>query len=196
MNDFTQQLQLIFQQLKISTPFVLHILLLLWVLLLANKLLSYRLNCFGILPRHPWGLIGIVTSPFLHAGFDHLLFNSIPLFVLANFVLLAGKITFFYVTAVVILVGGSLTWLFGRRALHLGASGVIMGCWSYLLINVYIQGSAVAIILGLVTLYYFSAMFLSIFPKSDGTSWEGHFFGLLGGVAASVAVPILLQYPL
>ena len=40
------------------------------------------LDSAGIQPRDPDGLPGIVASPFLHAGFGHLIGNTIPFLVL------------------------------------------------------------------------------------------------------------------
>ena len=48
----------------------------------------------GIIPRKWYGLPGILFSPFLHGGFTHLLFNSLPMLVLMN-VLLNGYLNFF-----------------------------------------------------------------------------------------------------
>jgi membrane associated rhomboid family serine protease len=66
-----------------------------------------------------------------------------------------------------------------------GASGVITGYWGFLVANIYKQGTVTAIILGIVCVYYFAGIFLSIFPGEKGVSWQGHLFGLLSGFLAS-----------
>ncbi len=84
--------------------FVLWVIGLLWAFHALNWLVNYRLNLLGIYPRNPFGLLGIVTSPFLHGNFNHLFFNSIPLFVLAGFVMMNGLTTFAFVTTVTLLI--------------------------------------------------------------------------------------------
>ena len=54
----------------------------LWGIHIINMLTRFRLAVFGILPRHIIGLPGIILSPFIHGNFEHLLFNSISLWVL------------------------------------------------------------------------------------------------------------------
>jgi len=192
MENIATSLNLIVTLMKQNSAFVLLIIGALWAIHIVNYLLRYHLNYFGILPRHPLGLPGIVLSPVLHGNFTHLLFNSIPLYMLANFALLEGKKNFYCITAVIILVSGSGVWLFGRRALHIGASGVIMGYWSYLLANAYYNPTAISIILGIVTIYYFGGMVLNLFPTDIASSWEGHVFGFIGGIVANYACPSLL----
>lgn len=162
----------------------LYIIAGLWLIHVVNFFLGYRLNVFGIYPRHPLGLIGIAASPFLHGNVNHLLFNSIPLFILMNFILLQGEQKFLCINLTVILFSGLVTWLFGRRALHIGASGVVMGYWSYLLVNAYQHPSLMAFILAIVCIYYFGGLFLSLLPAEEKVSWEGHVFGFLGGLLA------------
>lgn len=170
---------------QLNLPFLLGLLGILWGIHLINVLMGYRLNVFGILPRTPHGLIGIAASPFLHGSFGHLFFNSIPLFVLSAMILANGRQFFFDVSIIIIFCSGAILWLFGRRAMHVGASGVIMGYWGFLLLNAYQQRSFVAILLALLCLYYFSGLVFSLFPREERVSWEGHVFGFLAGLLAS-----------
>lgn len=154
-----------------------------WGIHFINMALGYRLNILGILPRSIFGIPGIVCSPFLHGDFNHLFFNSIPLFVLANFVMLDGVYVFYFVSASIILMSGIGTWLFGRWAIHVGASSLIVGYWSYLMVNAIYGKTTLALVIGAVSFYYFGALFFSIFPSDLRTSWEGHLFGFLSGIA-------------
>lgn len=163
----------------------------LWVIHILNWLAGYRLNYLGIYPRHIMGLPGIVFSPFLHGDFNHLFFNSIPAFILIDLVSIYGKFIFVSVTMYIILVGGMAVWLMGRRALHVGASGLMMGYWGFLLANSYAQGGAMTIILAVICLYYLSSMALSLLPIQRQASWEGHLFGCLAGVSYVYVFPYL-----
>lgn len=179
--------------LQKNLPFVLTLMGGLYLLQFVNAITHYRLNIFGILPRHPWGLIGIFTSPFLHASFNHLFFNSIPLFVLICFLLLSGFETFVVVSFIIILLGGLGTWILGRRGLHVGASGLIMGYWSYLLICAYQEPTVLSIALAIVCLYYFGGLIFNLFPMEIRSSFEAHIFGFIAGIAAAYFTPLVMN---
>lgn len=152
---------------------------------LLNVLTGNRLLLLGIHPRRLFGLVGIVFAPFLHANFNHLFFNIIPLVVLSNFVLIEGVGVFLKLCTMIILLSGFLIWCFGKRGVHVGASALITGLWGFLISNIVQQGTFTAILLGLISLYYFAGIFFGVFPSKKGVSWEGHLFGLVAGVAAS-----------
>lgn len=184
-NEFTHALEQTIQIMQANAFMALKIIALLWVIHFINYALHYRLNVLGILPRHPFGLIGIVTSPFLHGHFNHLFFNSIPLFLLLPLVLAPGFHAFLLITANIFLLGGLATWLFGRKAMHVGASGVIMGYLGFLLMQAWHQRSASALIVGAIALYYCSSLLLSLIPQDEKTSFEGHIFGFAAGIATA-----------
>lgn len=184
MDNFIQQFQALFSVIQLNLPISLSLIGILWIVQIVNVLLGYRLNYLGIYPRHLLGMPGIAFSPFLHGSFNHLFFNSIPLFILINFMLLAGWPLFVQASILIILISGSAIWLFGRPAIHVGASSVVMGYWGYLLIGAYYNPSALSIVLGILCLYYLGGLFFSIFPSEESVSWEGHLFGLLAGFAA------------
>lgn len=191
MDTYLAQISAEFDQLILNAKMMLYIILFLFGIQIINWLLGYRLNYFGNYPRHARGLPGVFISPFLHGNFQHFFMNAFPLFVLGTFVMQAGLIYFYWLTAIIIFLSGSLVWLLGRKAIHVGASGVIMGWFSFLLFNAYYHPSASAIILGLVTLYYFASLFLGLFPEDETTSWEGHVFGFISGISAIYLIPIL-----
>lgn len=164
-------------------PYVFAILAGLYIIHIVNWIFRYKLNNLGIYPRKLYGLIGIFFSTFLHGDFNHLFFNSIPLFVLLTFVLLNGWANFFFVTGIIILVSGIATWLFGRRGVHIGASSLIMGYWSYLMVNAYYHPTVISIVLAIICAYYLGGLFFNLFPQAEKTSWEGHVFGFLAGLS-------------
>ena len=82
-----------------------------WVVEIVNKIDGQRLSSDGIYPRSLSGLPGIISAPFLHAGFGHLLGNTIPFVVLGLVIAVAGARRVIEVTAIVILVAGLGTWL-------------------------------------------------------------------------------------
>ena len=174
--------------------FVLYLIGILFALHFLNWILGYRLNILGIWPRKLLSLPGIIFAPFLHGDFNHLFFNAIPLFIMMSFVLLNGMAVFICVSAIIIVLGGLATWLFGRRGIHIGASGVIMVYWGFLLIQAYYHPTIVSIALAIVCLYYFGGFVLNLFPTRMKSSWEAHLFGFLAGLFAFYACPMVLHY--
>lgn len=160
-----------------------------WIIHMVNAFLGYRLNILGIFPRHIVGLFGIPFFSFLHASFNHIFFNSIPLVILIDLVLIGGKQNFIYTSTSIILISGLATWLFARRAIHVGASGLIMGYWGYLLVSAYQNPSIMTGVVMLLCLYYFGGLVTNLFPREERVSWEGHIFGFLAGVATLYICP-------
>lgn len=171
---------------------VLYIVSLFWIIHIINALLHYRLNILGIFPRHIFGLFGIPFFSFLHASFNHIFFNSIPLVILIDLVLLSGKQNFIHTSASIILISGFATWLFGRHAIHIGASGLVMGYWGYLLVSAYQYPSIMTGVVMVLCLYYFGGLVTNFFPREERVSWEGHIFGFLAGVATLYIYPFRL----
>ena len=180
-------IQVFFDQL----PFLLTLVGIAWGVYFINALMGHRLNVLGIIPRHPVGLLGIFLSPFLHADLKHLMSNSLMFFVLSSLMILNGHRVFVQVSIIIVLLSGSAVWLFGRSSIHIGASGVIMGYWGYLLVNAYHQPSIVNIFVAAICLYYFGGLVINLFYAGKAVSWEGHVFGFLSGIIASFLYPIV-----
>ncbi len=184
MDNIFNAIDTLANSIKQNAHLTLGIIATLWAVHIVNVLFKHRLNIFGIYPRTWHGLIGIICAPFLHGNVQHLIFNSIPLFLLMNMVLVNGVPIFYAVTLIIVLLSGFAVWLFGRKALHIGASGVVMGYWGYVLINAIEQRTAVTILVAVVGVYYFGGMLLNLLPGDAKSSWESHIFGFLAGGAA------------
>lgn len=185
LDELNNSLALIIYQTQQNTKVLAIILAIFWGVFFLSELSGKRLLFLGIIPRRLYGLPGIVFAPLLHVNFNHIFFNSIPLLVLSNFILIQGLDYYLHVTILITLLSGTLLWCFGKPVLHVGASAVITGYWGLLVCDIYRQGTITAIILGALSLYYFAGIFLGVFPGKKGVSWEGHLFGLVAGVATS-----------
>jgi membrane associated rhomboid family serine protease len=171
----------------VGIPVVL--LALLWVVELVNLLLGGALDRFGIRPRDPSDLAGIVWAPFIHVSVAHLAANSVPLFVLSAIVLLRGVRTFVLVSIVVMLVGGLGAWLIGRPfSVEVGASGVIFGYLGYLLARSVVERSLGAILVSLAVLVIYGGALWGLLPTQPGVSFEAHITGFLSGGLAAFAL--------
>ena len=189
--ELSAQLSIIFQSIAMHFKAMLIFIAVFWAAQLINVCSGKWFNNFGIIPRRIRGLVGIVVSPLLHADFGHLFFNTIPLFVLSCLLIINGWPEFIAVTVIVVIGGGILTWLFGRNAIHIGASGMVMGYWGYLLVNAIYHFSIMTIILAALCLYYFAGLYINLLPTDKTASWEGHVFGFIAGVAAVYILPIV-----
>lgn len=178
-------------QFKILGGFIV----LLWVLETMDQLLlRNRLNVLGIRPRTQVGLRGILFAPLLHGSWGHLAANTIPFLVLGWLVLLEGLQPFAIVTALVWIVSGLGVWLFAsRNSLHIGTSGVVFGYLGFLLARGYFRQDFGSIAIAIVALGLYGPLLWSILPFRRGISWQGHLFGLAGGVLAARYLPELQQ---
>ena len=156
-----------------------------WVLEIVDSAAG-DLDQYGIQPREPDGLIGIVTSPFLHGGFDHLVSNTVPFLAMGLAIALAGVVRVLSVTAIVMLVGGVGTWLVApEHTNHIGASGVVFGYATYLLARGFYNRNALELLMGLVVGVLWGGALLSGLVPREGISWQGHLFGAIGGIVAA-----------
>src|SRR4051812_12342123 len=97
-----------------------------WAVFVLNNLLWHGdLNRYGIMPRHVGSLLGILWSPFLHESYAHLVAITLPLLILGAIICARGDGQFSVVAFGGIVLGGAFTWLIGRNAVHIGASGLI-----------------------------------------------------------------------
>ena len=189
MEQLANSIQHIIDATQQNAYFLLKFVTLFWAIHLINWLAKYHLNVLGIKPRTSHGLLGIFFAPFLHGNFSHLFFNSIPLFVLGSLVLANGYEVFYTVSIVVIILGGFLTWLCGRNAIHIGASTLVMGYFGYLLASAYYSFNVNTIILAIICLYYFGGLIYALFPGKKEISWESHVCGCAAGIAVSYFYP-------
>ncbi len=133
LTDISDNYTVLFQVAASQLPFMGYLLLVVWAINIFNWIFGSPFNLLGIYPRSLWGLMGIIFSPILHANFNHLFFNSIPFFVLGMFLLTLGQSFFIMVTICISLVQCTLVWLFARKAIHIGASGLISGYFGFIL---------------------------------------------------------------
>jgi membrane associated rhomboid family serine protease len=157
-----------------------------WVLEIVNKIDDQRLSTDGIYPRTLSGLPGIISAPFLHAGFDHLLGNTVPFVVLGLVIATAGARRVIEVTVIVILVAGVGTWLTaGGGTDTVGASGVVFGYAGFLIARGFFTRNIGALVIGVVVALLFGGALAADLVPQAGISWQDHLFGGLGGILAA-----------
>jgi membrane associated rhomboid family serine protease len=158
-----------------------------WVVEAINAVDSgLHLDNDGIYPRNVGHLWGILTSPFLHLNWSHLIGNTVPFVFMGLIIALRGAIRLAAVTMIVIIIGGLGTWLIAPSGtVTVGASGVVFGYATYLLTIGLFNRSLLEIGVGLVVgVVWGGALLASIVPHT-GVSWQAHVCGAIAGVVAA-----------
>ena len=184
-----KQKSFLFSTSVIAWP--LFFVLAIWIVFWVEVKFKINLSPYGIYPRTPEGLRGIILSPFLHGDIKHLFNNSIPLLFLIAMLRYFYREVSFQVLVFGILLSGFGTWLIGRESYHIGASGLI-----YVLVSfIFFKGiqtkyyRLVALSLVIVMLYGGTIWYMFPSPEISGEnkiSCEGHLAGFLTGFVFSL----------
>lgn len=159
---------------------------LMWVVEVIDQISGGDLEQYGIKPHEGDGLPGIVTAPFLHAGWGHLIGNTVPFLVLGATIALSGLVRVAATTGIVALVGGIGVWVFAPSGTdHIGASGLVFGYAAYLIARGLFSRNLLHLGVGVfVVAIYGTTLLFGLAPR-DGISWQGHLFGGIGGIVAA-----------
>jgi len=159
---------------------------LMWVSEIVDTALNGELDQYGIIAREPDGLVGIITAPFLHLGFGHLISNTLPLVTLGLLIAVSGAKRLFSVTALVTVLGGLGTWLVSPpHTVTIGASGLVFGYAAYLIARGIFNRRISQVLIGVVVVLVWGSALLGGLLPQDGISWQGHLFGAIAGVIAA-----------
>ena len=166
--------------------FVVALVGLMWVLEVVDIAADHRLDNYGIHPRDIDGLAEIFSAPFLHAGFGHLISNTVPFLAMGAAIALGGLMRVALVTLIVAVVSGAGTWLIAAsNSIHLGASGVVFGYASYLVSRGIFSRRLSELAIGVVVVAIWGIGLLQGLLPQERISWQAHLFGAIGGVVAA-----------
>jgi membrane associated rhomboid family serine protease len=156
---------------------------LMWLIEAINTIDSNGLDGDGIYARNLPRVWGILTSPFIHASFQHLFDNTLPLIFLGVIVALRGAARLALVTGFIIVIGGLGTWLIAPSGVStIGASGLVFGYAAYLLARGFFNRSVLEVLVGLVVGVIWGAVLISSLVPHQGVSWQAHVCGGIAGV--------------
>jgi len=160
---------------------------LMWFVKVTEVLFEADFSRFGIYPLTVKGLAGIVLSPFIHSDFRHLFNNSLPLFLLSLALFYFYSEIAFKVFSLTFIITGTLVWIGGREAWHIGASGMVYGLASFLFFSGIIRKYFRLVALSLLIVFLYGEMVWGIFPGiHDNISWESHMLGFLSGIFLAI----------
>ena len=163
---------------------------LMWAVKIIEVSLDLDLGRYGLVPHTPQGLFGILTLPFLHGSWEHLLSNTVPILVLGT------ALYYFYPTLanrvmlLTYLFSGLLTWCLGDPgSTHIGASALVYGLNLFLIASGFIRGNRMLIVISLVVVFLYGGFVWGMIPELavlQNISWEGHLSGAVIGVLLAV----------
>ena len=166
-----------------SLRFPLLLLAIMWGVHLVQFLTGLDFGSFGIYPRKPFGLRGILLCPLIHGDWQHIISNSPPFLVLTVIVLYFYPKVGLRSFSMIYILTGLAVWLFGRNVFHIGASGVIYGLVAFVFWTGIFRRSLRSIVLALIVLFLYGGLFYGIVPSEQvNISWESHLLGALVGV--------------
>jgi membrane associated rhomboid family serine protease len=154
---------------------------LIWLVKLFEYEYGLDFSKWGIFPLLLKGLRGIIFSPLIHASFEHLAANTFPLFILTFSLFFFYRKSAYVIFVLIYLLSGCFVWLFGREALHIGASGIIYGLAAFLFLSGILSYNVRLLTISLIVAMIYGYMFWGIFPIKPEISWESHLWGGVSG---------------
>ena len=148
----------------------------------VETLFHLHLARFGIVPRTQAGLPGIVFSPLLHANWQHLLANALPLLVLMVLLLTNRRYHPWRTLLLIWVASGLGTWLIGRgQSTQIGASSIVFGLAAFLITAGFLMKSWQSAGVAALVFFLYGGIFYGVLPQNGPISWEGHLCGAIAG---------------
>ena len=161
---------------------------LMWLVFTVDIFLNLGLTVYGIHPRTTFGLVGVVTAPFLHGGFQHIVSNTLPL-------LFLGSVLFYFYDRIAskvffqcYLFTNVLVWALARSANHIGASGLVYALAGFLIFFGIFRRDGLSILISIVVILMYGGMIYGVFPTRPDVSWESHLIGGIVGALMAVSL--------
>ncbi len=159
-----------------------------WIVFWFEVRFGFDFNYLGVYPRTLVGLRGILFSPFIHGDLTHLWHNTLPLLILSSALFFFYHKNAWMVLLLGVLFTGVLTWVLGRTANHIGASGVIYMLFGFLFWKGILAKHLRLIALSFVVVFIYGSMVMYVLPIDPKISWEGHLSGILSGTILALFV--------
>lgn len=165
-----------------STLFATIFISLIWSIKILEIGLNEDWSRLGIFPRSIHGLVGLFFAPLLHGNFQHLISNTLPLFILLS------SIAYFYREIVMkiffisYLFTNIWVWTLARESYHIGASGLIYSFVGFLIFSGILRKQRALLTISLITIFLYGSTIWGIFPQALHISWESHLFGFFTGI--------------
>jgi membrane associated rhomboid family serine protease len=158
-----------------------------WLAWLGAWALGWNIDDLGIRPRDVHGLIGILTAPFAHASFEHLMSNTLPLGLLSALTLYAYPRATRYALPFIWIASGVGVWLWARSSVHVGISGIAHGLMFFVFVMGLLRRDRLGVALALLVFFLYGGMLMTVLPREVEVSFEYHLAGALAGVVSALS---------
>lgn len=179
------------KKMMLATVIPASFIFLFWMVFLLEISLNISLSEYGLRPREISQWFGVLTMPFLHGGFEHIIANT------TSFIVLGSLLFYFYNDDAIqifvwsYILSGILTWIIGRDSIHIGASAMIYAFAGYLFTAGVLSKNIRHMAIALIVVFLYGSMIWGIFPMNNNVSWEGH----LSGFAAGIGLAFMYRPP-
>ena len=157
-----------------------------WLVKLIEVSVGVRFSHWGVTPHTVHGLVGILTLPFLHGSWEHLLSNTVPVLVLGTALYYCYPTLANRVLLLTYLASGLITWCIGNPgSTHIGASALVYGLNFFLIFSGFIRGNRMLIVISLIMVFLYGSFIWGMIPSlaiPQNISWEGHLSGAIIGL--------------
>ena len=172
---------------------MLGLVVLLWLVEATDAVLrmaGYTLDGLGIRPDDWWGLLYILTAPWLHIDWAHLTTNSVSLLILGTLSQWSSRRQHAWTVAAAVLLGGAFTWAVAPPgAVHIGSSGICFALMALLIGNGVFRRRFAAILIAVVVTVLFGGTLYFALPTetaaAERISWQMHLGGFISGLLVS-----------
>ena len=157
-----------------------------WVIEIVDQTFFAGSLNFPVSPGGP--LWGIITAPFSHMDWGHLIGNTLYFIPLSYLVLLNGLSHYLTVWSCVI-VANALIYFFWPIGYH-GMSSVVYGLVGYLMVIGFVERRLISLALTVFAFVTYAHFVPTLLPwvSPPGISWIGHFLGFTAGVVSALGM--------
>jgi len=159
-----------------------------WICWLGAFAMGWDMLDLGIRPRDSHGLIGILTAPFVHGSFAHLMSNTLPLALLTGLALYAYPRATRFALPFIWIASGIGVWLWARPSTHVGISGILHGLMFFLFLLGIFRRDRLGVAIALLVFFLYGGMVMTVLPRDPDISFEYHLFGAVAGLIAAIAL--------
>ena len=147
------------------------------------------LGHLGVYPLQAKGISGIFLHPLIHSNIKHLFANTIPLLFLLWCLFYFYKDISLPILGTIWLGCGILTFIIGKPAWHIGASGIIYGLAFFLFFSGLLRKYIPLMAISLLVTFLYGGIVWQMFPQftASNVSWEGHLSGAASGTFCALA---------
>ncbi|MGH8428137.1 MAG: rhomboid family intramembrane serine protease [Gammaproteobacteria bacterium] len=139
----------------------------LWWIQLVQTVSGWDFTRLGVEPHAAFGLIGVLLAPLLHASWEHLLSNTLPVLILGTALLYGYPRASRYVIPLTWLGSGLGVWFTGRPAFYVGASGLVMGFIVFLLVAGALRRDRTSIAITCAVAFLYGTALVEIVPQGE-----------------------------